>query len=292
MNKASIILFCISFLCIGMLQGKYVYELAICAIFRNEARFMREWIEFHKLVGVEHFYLYNNGSTDHYKEVLQPYIRAGDVDLYAWHKENRKDQPWRSIQCAAYNDCLTRTRGTLKWLAFIDLDEYLFPTEQLSLKDFLRDYKEFAGVCVNWLMFGTSNVFRISHNDLRMRKLVMRAQNPWASGKVIVRPKRIERMISAHYAQCKDGFFQVIETKARRDRGTLFGDPVNKIRVNHYWSGDYTNFLYNKIISLLHRGSLTTAQVAALIMEEKEKYNAEKDCSIHKYLHAMERATR
>lgn len=38
------------------------YELAICAIFQDEAAYLKEWIEFHKLVGVQHFYLYNHAS--------------------------------------------------------------------------------------------------------------------------------------------------------------------------------------------------------------------------------------
>ena len=38
--------------------------LAICAVYRNEAPYLREWIEFHRLVGVERFFLYNNRSTD------------------------------------------------------------------------------------------------------------------------------------------------------------------------------------------------------------------------------------
>ena len=33
--------------------------LSICAIYRDEAPYLVEWIEFHRLVGVEHFYLYD-----------------------------------------------------------------------------------------------------------------------------------------------------------------------------------------------------------------------------------------
>ena len=36
------------------------HYLAICAIYRDEAPYLREWIEFHRLVGVEHFFLYDN----------------------------------------------------------------------------------------------------------------------------------------------------------------------------------------------------------------------------------------
>ena len=51
--------------------------LSVCAIYKNEARYLAEWLEFHLLAGVEHFFLYNNNSTDDHREVLAPYLRAG-----------------------------------------------------------------------------------------------------------------------------------------------------------------------------------------------------------------------
>lgn len=40
------------------------FALAVCAIFKDEAAYLREWLDFHLLMGVEHFYLYDNGSSD------------------------------------------------------------------------------------------------------------------------------------------------------------------------------------------------------------------------------------
>ena len=48
-------------------------------MFRNEAAYLKEWIEYHHLAGVEHFWLYNNNSTDQWQDVLQPYIDWGIV---------------------------------------------------------------------------------------------------------------------------------------------------------------------------------------------------------------------
>ena len=59
-------------------------ELAVCAIFREEAPFLDEWIAFHVGVGATHFYLYNNFSTDNYKQVLEPWIARGTVTLIDW----------------------------------------------------------------------------------------------------------------------------------------------------------------------------------------------------------------
>ena len=60
------------------------YRLSLCLIFKNEAPFLKEWIDYHTIVGVDHFYLYNNNSDDNYKEVLEPYIRQGIVTLIEW----------------------------------------------------------------------------------------------------------------------------------------------------------------------------------------------------------------
>jgi Glycosyltransferase family 92 len=65
-------------------KQKYDYDLCVCAIFRDEAPYLKEWIEFHRLVGIQKFYLYNNASTDNYKEVLQRYINKEIVYLTEW----------------------------------------------------------------------------------------------------------------------------------------------------------------------------------------------------------------
>jgi GT2 family glycosyltransferase len=50
----------------------------------DEARDLREWIEFHRLQGVERFYLYDNGSTDDTEEVVRPYVEEGIAELVPW----------------------------------------------------------------------------------------------------------------------------------------------------------------------------------------------------------------
>ena len=56
--------YAMSFLCLNMQKktGKQQkkYTVAVCAIFKNESVFLKEWLEYHLLIGVEHFYLYNN----------------------------------------------------------------------------------------------------------------------------------------------------------------------------------------------------------------------------------------
>jgi hypothetical protein len=54
-------------------------KTAVAAIFRDEAKYLKEWVEFHLLVGFDLLYMFNNLSQDNYLEVLNPYIESGQV---------------------------------------------------------------------------------------------------------------------------------------------------------------------------------------------------------------------
>ena len=53
------------------------YTLSVVSIFKNESHIRQEWIEHYLTEGVEHFYLIDNGSSDQYQIVLEPYLREG-----------------------------------------------------------------------------------------------------------------------------------------------------------------------------------------------------------------------
>jgi len=99
----------------------HAYELAIAAMFQNEGPYIKEWIEYHRMVGVDHFWLYNDASTDNWHEVLAPYISEGVVEVVDWPSGsflNFINTQWR-----AAIDAIEKANGCAKWLAFIDIDE-------------------------------------------------------------------------------------------------------------------------------------------------------------------------
>ena len=132
----------------GVRAASPAHYLAVCAIYRDEASYMREWVEFHRLVGVERFFLYDNKSTDDHREVLGPYVERGDVTIHDWPMELGQPQ--------AYQDCVDRHAGDARWIAFIDLDEFLFSPTGRPLPEVLRRYERWPAVGVNWAVFGSS----------------------------------------------------------------------------------------------------------------------------------------
>jgi hypothetical protein len=105
-------------------------------------------VTFHRLQGVERFWLYDNLSTDDWQSELAPELASGVVTVQPWSHKRPQE--------TAYTDCLQRHRGGARWLAFIDIDEFLFSPTGLALPDVLSRFDTRPGVAVNWRLFGTS----------------------------------------------------------------------------------------------------------------------------------------
>lgn len=229
------------------LERKYKYDVAICAIFQNEANYLREWIEFHKLVGVDHFYLFNHLSTDNYKSVLAPYIKLGLVELIQWPYKKGDLTTWNYIQCKAYDEALKLGFYKAKWIAFIDIDEFLFPVEVDTLQDLLADYEKEKGLCVNWQMYGTSHVEAISNEELLIGTLLLKADVEYSGNfhvKSIVRPEYVKKFLNPHFCVFKQGFFAVNSDKEKVITAISPCVLIDKVRINHYWTRD-EHFFYN-----------------------------------------------
>lgn len=250
MNK---MLFILLFICTKVhVLNSYQYELAIGAIFRDEAPYLKEWIEFHKLVGVEHFYLYNNLSVDNYDVVLQPYIESGEVEVIQWPYVSDSWEHWLyTVQANAYKDCIFSAKSKVKWLAIIDIDEFLTPISSNTIPEILKEYESFAGVGFNWKLFGHSGLLELEPNKLMIESLVMTAvhDRPTHFGvKSIVRPEYVKDCHHPHYVCYENGFYHVNSNKEAciDSRGVTNGVYYDRLVVNHYWSRT-GNWLYKKL---------------------------------------------
>lgn len=226
-------------------------KLGVCAIFKDEAAYLKEWVEFHRLMGVEQFYLYNNCSTDNYLEVLASIEDRGDIRLIDWERTPG--------QLSAYNHCAFVHGPEVEWLAFIDLDEFLFATGGVSLPDFLLGYTAHAGVGANWVMFGSSGhqtppVGGVLENyrlrgslDVVIPYPSLLAAPATATSpalyrlfnshiKSIVRPELIDYCPNPHYFVYRVGSTCVSENHEPIVGPFSASVSVSKLRINHYWS--------------------------------------------------------
>ena len=206
--------------------GRFPHELAVCAIFREEAPFLDEWLTFHSGVGVTHFYLYNNYSTDNFREVLEPWVAGGKVTLRDW--------PRAVGQVSAYRHCVRNHRRAARWIAFIDVDEFLFSPGAVDIRPVLRNYGDVPGVIVWGMFFGASGREARSNEPLT-ESFTRRAPAELVhSGKTIANPRLIYAIRSPHLFKFASG--DAIDT-LRRPHSAGRDTPVfDVLRYNHYWS--------------------------------------------------------
>lgn len=131
------------------------YNLSICAIFKNDSSYLKEWIEYHRIFGVDHFYLYNIESSDSYLKVLNPYVEEGLVTLVNWPECSKKSDGenasrWAlSTQIPAYENAVTfKAKNETKWLILVDVDEFLVCPEGGSIQDLLSKYDNYSGISI------------------------------------------------------------------------------------------------------------------------------------------------
>lgn len=221
-------------------KNKYQYNISIMAIFQDEAEYLKEWIDYHALIGVEHFYLYNHNSTDDHLKVLSPYIEKGIVDYTDY------SQPGFP-QNKAIKDALSKSKGETKWLAVIDIDEFFLPKKHKDLLDFLSNYEDYGGVSVNWQCFGTSYTPYIPPGELMLEHLTFKALPlfEWNSHvKCIVCPERVKDVVNTHCFIYHQPYFAVRPNKAKQAHSHESPIQTDLIVLNHYWTRD-ENFFYN-----------------------------------------------
>lgn len=216
------------------------FYFSIGAAFSGENAFLREWIEYHKLIGVEHFFLLNN-DIDKTKSnnILAPYVEQGIVTNIQNTKETY------SI-FYAYNHLLNYTNGKTTWLALIDLDEFIQLLHSSSIIKFMKQYdnEEIGGLGCYWAVFGSSNL--VEHQKLVTESYVHRASTLAkinAKTKMILKPERIVHT-ACHWAEYKEEYFGVNELFEKLPSGRRrlkfkkknIRCPVviKNIRINHY----------------------------------------------------------
>lgn len=226
------------------------YKVAICAIFKDEGKYLAEWINFHRLMGVEHFFLYNNNSTDAFQEALSAFDND-TITLIDW--------PRKPGQISAYNHCIYCFGDQCEWLAFIDIDEFLFCPDGTPLPTFMERYRNYGGLGVNWMVFGSSGHKTRPEGDVVQNYLLRGQKNvviPYphmairapgsnavagyipfnAHIKSIVQPEAVDFCPSPHYFAYRRGFFCVSENMEQIHGPFSKTVGGTSIRLNHYWS--------------------------------------------------------
>ena len=212
---------------------RFKNTLAIAAIMKNEGPYLKEWLDYHILVGVDKFYLYDNESTDDTVDVLKPYIEQGIVEYTFF--------PGSVRQIPAYNDCIAKHEKDVRWLAMIDLDEFLVPVQNKTLPEFLKTLPFFGQLIVTWVVYGSSYKQK-KEPGLVMERFKRHTDKMWGV-KSIVNPRLVVQIKNPHTHDVAG--FTIDENGKKLGHLDQTHNPptCNKIRINHYATKSYEEMI-------------------------------------------------
>lgn len=142
---------CVDFVDLEVEYRKNDMKVLLCCIGRQENDYIREYVDYYKLLGVDNICLYDNNrdGEEDFRDVIGDEIDNGFVIL--------KNYRNRTIcQLDAYNECYREFGNQYDWIMFFDLDEYMFINSDPDIKAYLssRDFDLFNVIQLNWVCVG------------------------------------------------------------------------------------------------------------------------------------------
>lgn len=148
-------------------------KASIVTCVKNEGRYLLEWIAWNRMIGFDDVAIYDNGSTDDTRTLLQPLEMAGFVRVHA-----APDRDGVAPQISAFTDEVRRygknplipeyphaTVDQDRWVMFSDPDEFLVIKSGRTIGQFISlfaDRPEVTQICFNWRLFGSGGQIEAS----------------------------------------------------------------------------------------------------------------------------------
>ncbi|ACY33513.1 glycosyltransferase family 2 protein [Comamonas thiooxydans] len=216
-------------------------RLGIAAIFRNEFPYILEWLAYHRVIGVDAFFIADNESNDGSSELLETLDRLGYICRIPFPTVNKQPP-----QMPAYTAIMQAYANQVDWMAFIDADEFLMPMGKETIKISINRLSGVSGIgaiAVNWAIYGSAGHVQ-EPEGLVLENFPRRANKEFLNNhhyKSIVRCKAYESVDgNPHIFRLKDGWRYVhvngdsVEHHAERGKGLSEKICWEDFRLNHY----------------------------------------------------------
>ena len=217
-------------------EALFKYKLAIVTCIKNEGEYIKEWLDYHLLAGVEHFYIYDNNSEDNTKEILQPYIDKNIVDHISF--------PNDSTQMTIYYQAIQNYKFFCRYLAFIDVGEFIFPRNNKTILEIINEILDIRPLAASLFVKGNYDNAHV---------------------KLICNPRFIDIMLTPYscnhfldmYACDENG--KVVMNDVHNDF------PGSKIVINNYKTKNYDNEIlqYIELRKSIYEEKIETLQESA-----------------------------
>lgn len=176
--------------------------ISVCLLTKSENKYLREWVQHHLDIGIDHFYIYDNNDIASAREELLKYFDERLFTFVHWVVY------CNHMQVEAYNDCLNRYGSENDWIAFIDTDEFIKCSD---IHNALSQYEHYDYVRVPWIMHNANGQVYASDEPVQKRfSGTCQNLSEFDYYKSIVQPSKIIRMV-VHHAESKNDCYVLVD---------------------------------------------------------------------------------
>jgi hypothetical protein len=202
------------------------FRISLLAIAKNEERYIKEFIEFYLIKGIEHFYFYDNESDLPLTEFLKEYSQICTINTIKGDIQ----------QINAYNHFLKNYRNETEWVAVFDIDEFILLKKHQSLKQFIEANNTNDCISINWVMFGNGKHINRPEKGLLIENYLYSEGKQHPNVKSISKTKSIKKFEHPHFPKLKL-FKKHVNALGNRMKGADNYEPTTHIiQLNHYFT--------------------------------------------------------
>ena len=218
--------------------------LTLVSMFRNESKYIREWLCYYHLIGVENFIIFLHKNIDNSIDIINNLNFKDKIEIISIEEEN-------NIGINFQNNILKKAieLANTEWVVYLDIDEFLYLQNYSDINKFLLEYRDIGGIAIYQNIFGScghtkspdglviDNYIYRNNNDIYLdKKTTFYFRNPvdlFAEVKFLLNKKTISYIRTIHEIVCSK--------KIINEDGSLFEKQkikrlMKNICINHYFT--------------------------------------------------------
>lgn len=135
-------------------------RICVCSICKNENLYIREFVQYHYLLGINKIIIYDNNDLngEELEHLLDYYIKKKYVDII-------DVRGLSSIQIPIYNYCYQNNKNLYDWITFLDIDEYIYIKNKQNFNNYIynKRFEKCELIYLNWMIYNDNDLIIYSN---------------------------------------------------------------------------------------------------------------------------------
>ncbi|MEO6523831.1 MAG: glycosyltransferase family 92 protein [Mucilaginibacter sp.] len=213
--------------------SKITSGICLVGIAKDEEKFLDEWLVYHKMLGIDHFVLYDNSPELPLKKLLK--FHSEYVTVIPWTGDLTSHNQLDAYRHAAANYILA-----FEWVIFLDVDEFIVLRQHSNLSSFLSEFQTASAISLNWHVFG-HNGYYDDPEILITSALTRRMFMPSIRVKTFTKVKDILEITSPHHCKLKSGIR--VDANNHSFKNEIYLNKTVKAHINHYQCRSFSRWV-------------------------------------------------